>query len=171
MCRIVMAAVLVALGTTTLPGQTASTRPQFAVASIKPSDSTDPRRYISGMQRGSFKAVNYTLKDLIRFGWNVRAYQVFGGPKWLDSDRYNIEVKPESPFDVPGRDNEGDRTIRLMVQSMLNDRFKLKVHRETKETRVYFLEVAKNGPLMKGSVEPADQGPHVQDAKGQTDSA
>jgi hypothetical protein len=73
------------------------------------------------MQRGGFKAMNYTLKDLIRLGWDVRSYQISDGPKWLDSDRYDIEVKPEAPFDVPGPGNEGDHRLRLMVQSMLAD--------------------------------------------------
>lgn len=106
MSRIIAAALLIALGTTILSGQTISTQPRFAVASIKPSDSTDPRRYITGMQRGDFRAVSYTLKDLIRLGWDVRSYQISGGPKWLDSDRYNIEVKPEVPFDVSGPGDE-----------------------------------------------------------------
>jgi uncharacterized protein (TIGR03435 family) len=99
MSRIITAALPIALGTTILSGQTISTQPQFGVASIKPSNSTDPRRHITAMQRGDFRAVNYTLRDLIRLGWDVRSYQISGGPKWLDSDRYNIEVKPEVPFD------------------------------------------------------------------------
>lgn len=168
MRRIVTAAILVALASTMLSSsQTTPTQPRFSVASIKPSASTDPRRYITGLQHGDFKAVNYTLKDLIRLGWDVRSYQITGGPKWLDSERYNVEVRPEAPFDVPGRNNEGDRALRLMVQSMLTDRFKLKLHREKKEMGVYFLVIAKNGPSLKPSVEPADQGPHIQDGKGQ----
>jgi uncharacterized protein (TIGR03435 family) len=164
---ITAAAILAALGSTILSGQTTSTRPQFEVASIRPSTSTDPRRYITGMQRGDFKATNYTLKDLIRLGWDVRSYQISGGPKWLDSDRYNIEVKPEVPFDVPGPGNEGEHRFRLMVQAMLADRFKLKLHRATQEMRAYFLVIGKNGPSLKRTGESADQGPHIQDGKGQ----
>jgi uncharacterized protein (TIGR03435 family) len=97
MPRISTAAILVALGSTILPGQTRSTQPQFEVASIRPNTSTDLQRYITGMQRGGFKAINYTLKDLIRLGWDVRSYQISDGPKWLDSDRYDIRGKAGSP--------------------------------------------------------------------------
>jgi uncharacterized protein (TIGR03435 family) len=54
-----------------------------------------------------------------------------------------------------------------MVQSMLADRFLLKLHRETKEMSVYFLVIGRNGPRLKPTAEPADQGPHIQDGKGQ----
>jgi uncharacterized protein (TIGR03435 family) len=165
MPRMTTAAILVALKSTILLGQT-TTQPQFAVASIRPNTSTDPRRYITGMQRGDLKAINYTLKDLIRLGWDVRSYEISGGPKWLDSDRYNIEAKPEVPLDVPGPGNEGDHRLRLMVQAMLADRFKLKLHRETKEVSVYLLVIGRNGPRLKQTREPADQGPHIQDSKG-----
>lgn len=161
------AAILVALGSTILLSQTRSTQLQFEVASIRPNNSADLRRYITGMQRGDFKAINYTLKDLIRLGWDVRSYQISGGPKWLDSDRYDIEVKPEVPFDVPGPSKEGDDRLRLMVQSMLADRFKLKLHRATKEMSVYFLVIGRNGPRLNQTGEPPDQGPHIQDGKGQ----
>jgi uncharacterized protein (TIGR03435 family) len=167
MSKISTATILIALGATILSGQVISTQPQFEVASIRPNTSTDLRRYITGMQRGGFRAINYTLKDLIRLGWDVRSYQISDGPKWLDSDRYDIEVKPEVPFDVPGPGNEGDRRLRLMVQSMLADRFKLKLHQGTKEMTVYFLVIGRNGPRLKQTGEPADQGPHIQDGKGQ----
>jgi uncharacterized protein (TIGR03435 family) len=166
--NIITAAILIALGsTTTLSGQSISAQPQFAVASIKTSSSTDPRRSITGMQRGAFRAVDYTLKDLLRLGWDVRSYQISGGPKWLDSDRYDIEVKPDVPFDVPGPGGEGQQRLRLMVQSMLADRFKLTLHREKKETSVYFLVIGRNGSSLKRAGESPDQGPHIQDGKGQ----
>jgi uncharacterized protein (TIGR03435 family) len=166
MPRITSSAILLALGSPILAGQTISTQPRFEVASIKSSSSTDPRRHITGMQRGDFKATNYTLKDLIRLGWDVRSYQITGGPKWLDSDRYNIEVKPEAPFDVPRPGNEGERRLRLMVQSMLADRFKLKLHRESKEMRVYFLVSGRTGPTFNRTTQSVDQGPHIQDGRG-----
>jgi uncharacterized protein (TIGR03435 family) len=168
MPRISTATIWVALGPTILSGQAGlSTQPQFEVASIRPNTSVDLRRFITGMQRGDFKATNYTLKDLIRLGWDVRSYQITGGPKWFDSDRYDIEVKPGVPFAVPGPGNEGDHRLRLMVQAMLAARFKLKVHRDTKEMSVYFLVIGRNGSRLRQTGESADQGPHIQDGNGQ----
>lgn len=166
MFRITSAGILIAWGATVLSGQSTPTQPRFDVASIKPTSSTDPRRHITGMQRGDFKATNYTLKDLIRLGWDVRSYQITGGPKWLDTDRYNVEVKPEAPFDVPGPGNEGEHRLRLMVQSMLANRFKLKLHREVKEMGVYFLTIGRSGPTLSRTAQSVDQGPHIQDGRG-----
>jgi uncharacterized protein (TIGR03435 family) len=79
--------------------------------------------------------------------------QVIGGPSWLDTDRFDIEAK-------------NDRTISadqswLMVQAFLQDRFQLKVHRDTRELPVYNLVSAKGGIKMKSS---ADQSlPHRYD--------
>jgi uncharacterized protein (TIGR03435 family) len=65
-----------------------------------------------------------------------------GGPVWIDSDRYQIAAKAEG---TPGQE-----TMRgPMLRALLEDRFKVKVHRETREVPVYSLTVAKNGPKLK----------------------
>jgi hypothetical protein len=85
------------------------------------------------------------LRDLIvtAYGGNVRA-QVIGGPKWIDSDRYEIIAR--SSEDHPRAELLGP-----MLRALLEDRFQLKVHRETKEGRIYKLTVAKNGPNLQPS--------------------
>ena len=78
---------------------------------------------------------------------------VSGGPQWLDIDRYDIEAKAEG--------NPSAQTMEgPMLQALLEDRFRLKIHRETKEIPVYNLVVAKDGfklqPMTDGSCTPFD---------------
>lgn len=86
--------------------------------------------------------VGRTLKMLISEAWGVKTYQVTG-PEWLDSERYEITgVLPE------GKTRE---QAKFMLQNLLADRFRIKMHRETKEMAVYALVVGKNGPKLKAS--------------------
>jgi uncharacterized protein (TIGR03435 family) len=79
--------------------------------------------------------------------YNVKGYQITG-PKWLDSERFDIVAK------VPKGATKEE--ARVMLQNLLAERFKLSLHRETKELPVYGLVVGKNGSKLK---ESADQGP------------
>jgi uncharacterized protein (TIGR03435 family) len=78
----------------------------------------------------------------------MRRIPIEGGPSWIDSDRYQIEAKAEG---APGQE-----MIRgPMLQALLEDRFKLKIRRETREVPVYALTVAKGGPK---NLQPAKEG-------------
>jgi len=79
-----------------------------------------------------------TMVDLIATAYGVDASTVQGGPIWLESDRFEVIAK--APATTP------PATVKLMLQSLLADRFKLVIHRETKEMPVYALVVAKGGP-------------------------
>ncbi len=93
---------------------------------------------------------NVSLKDLIQAAWDVKAYQITG-PSSLESARFDITAK------VPkGATKEQSR---LMLQSLLEDRFKLKLHHSTREQPIYALMVAKNGPKLKESVEDPNAPP------------
>jgi uncharacterized protein (TIGR03435 family) len=78
---------------------------------------------------------------------------VVGGPGWLDSDLYDLDAKAEGSASV-------DQTVGRMLQAFLEDRCRLKVHREAHETPVYAVTVAKDGPKLKestpGSCTPLD---------------
>ena len=90
---------------------------------------------------GRLTISNGNLRMLIRFAYNVDDTQISGGPPWIDSDRYDIVAK-----------GEGDATtdqLRQMLQTLLSDRFCLKIHRESKELPVYNLVVAKSGAKLK----------------------
>lgn len=83
--------------------------------------------------------------------WRIEPFQVSGGPAWLDSVRYNIVAKPES------RPKQGD--VSMMMQALLEDKFQLKFHRETKELPVYAMVMAKkDGKLGPGLTESKADG-------------
>lgn len=94
-----------------------------------------------------------SIRALIRAAYGVfdangqmlaRPINVVGGPGWLDSDLYELDAKAEGAASV-------DQTVGRMLQAFLEDRCKLKVHREAHETAVYALTVAKGGSKLKES--------------------
>ena len=139
--------------------QPAGTKPSFEVATIKPSTSGDNRIAILAQPGGRFVATNASLKMLMGTAWRVRDFQISGGPNWAGTDRWNIEAKAEAGS-IPPPTGPPDPTVipplMLMLQSLIEDRFQLKIHRETKELPVYELVVARGGPKIKPS---EDQSP------------
>jgi uncharacterized protein (TIGR03435 family) len=93
-------------------------------------------RFTAGMVTGR----NVTAKRIILEAYHLTDTQLGGGPAWLDSDRYDLEAKAAGSTDTG--------QLRLMLQSMLADRFKLVARRETREMAVYVLTVARNGPKL-----------------------
>src|SRR5262245_48236698 len=129
-----------------------ATKPSFEVASVKRNVSGDS--YMDGSAGGRFIARAIPLRMLITEAYNVRDVQVMGGPTWMDTDRWDVEGKPQAndaqkpvSLDGPAAANRG----RLMLQSLLEDRFQLKAHWETRELPVYELTVARGGPKIKTS--------------------
>jgi len=114
--------------------------PQFEAASIKPS-TADPGSSGINTGNGRMNAFNVTLKRCIMGAYSVGPDQVLGGPDWLDSDRWEILARAEQPV--------GDHALMTMLQTLLADRFKLTLHRESKPIEVYDIEVAKNGPKLE----------------------
>lgn len=124
--------------------QPTAARPEFEVLSVKPGDPNDPAS--SGRTTpGGLEMRNTTLNNLVRGAYNLNEYQLDGGPKWMNSAKFNIDAK--LPAGVP-RDQ-----IPLMMQAMLADRFKLEFHRETRTLREYALVVAKGGPKLQTASE------------------
>jgi uncharacterized protein (TIGR03435 family) len=78
--------------------------------------------------------------------------QVSGAPKWFDSDRFHVDAKMDGPVaDALQKLSPPDQILarQKMLQALLADRFKLVIHRETRELPVLFLVVAKNGPKLQ----------------------
>jgi uncharacterized protein (TIGR03435 family) len=89
---------------------------------------------------------------LITLAYRVRDFQITGGPGWLGTDGWDIEARVEEgsfslPTTPPDPNTPDPMSIRL--QSLLEDRFKLKFHRDTKELPIYELSIAKGGPKIK----------------------
>jgi uncharacterized protein (TIGR03435 family) len=121
--------------------------PRFEVASVKRGSewTLEVPMIVRPQPGGRLTTTNAPLIILIQRAYGVQAYQVVGGPAWVSSDGYNIEAKPET--------NTDQKQMWLMLQTLLADRFKLKVHRETKELPVYALTATKGGlklPKPKG---------------------
>ena len=135
-----------------LPGAT------YDVATIKPSD-PDTRGGSSGPRsNGVFSSKNQPLKNAICNAYSVLPIQCLGGPAWLESDRYDIEAKPDSATAeqlLKLSLKERDPVQRRMQQALLADRLKLKVHFETREISIFALVVAKSG-LKMHEAQPGD---------------
>jgi uncharacterized protein (TIGR03435 family) len=116
---------------------------KFEAASIHPNPGGNEGSVVDFEDSGLLRASNASLKMLIRSAYGVQADQIVGGPKWLDSDRYDIEAKTGHP--IKGADEEP------FLQHLLADRFQLRTHTEKRELTVYRLEVAKTGFLLKPS--------------------
>ena len=111
----------------------------FDVASIRPNSSGSTR---SGehTSHGTLTVTNDSVRELIKFAYDLKDYQISGGPGWLDTNRYDIVAKI-------GRDI-GDTDLKLLTQSLLVDRFKLRVRREKRLITAYSLIIAKAGPRL-----------------------
>ena len=132
----------------------------FEVATIKPTNPEFRGILVGGFRVGRFSAQGFTLKDLIGYACDVDNRQIFGGPKRCESDRYDVVGKPEKTGPL-SQDN-----AKLMLQTLLTERFKLKIHREKKEMPVYVLTVAKGGLKMKPRTEGDGGAPGGMGIKG-----
>src|ERR1700724_2511026 len=109
--------------------------PKFEVASIRPSNSADRRPFFDVQPGGSFIAKNVSVKRLIEWAYDIKDFQISGGPGWVGSDLYDISANAENSGN-PDKSN-------LRLQSLLAERFQLAIRRETKDLPVYALVVAK----------------------------
>jgi uncharacterized protein (TIGR03435 family) len=136
----------------TLFGQTPAARPEFEVASIKPGSPPGANRVLGGMHMDGAQ-VSWTflsVKDYIGSAYRVKNYQI-SGPDWLASQRFDITAK------LPAGSSSKD--VPEMLQSLLEDRFQMRSHREEKELPVYGLMIGKGGLKMRES--PPDSGAEV----------
>lgn len=124
-------------------GQNQPPRAEFEVASVKKSATPEPGQYNMGLHiDGAMVSCTYlSLKSYISMAYQVPDTRI-NGPEWLDSERFDIVAK----LPTGGRDQ-----LRAMIQSLLADRFKLVLHKGSKEFPVYALVVGKNGPKLKES--------------------
>jgi uncharacterized protein (TIGR03435 family) len=130
---IVAAGVLLAIAAAAVFAQPVN-RPKFEVASIKPSQTRSFRMVRPFPGRLTADA---PVSMLIQNAYTLQSFQIVGGPSWMDSDHYAIDAKADG--------NPTHAELFLMLQSLLEDRFQLKVHRETRELPVYALEANKGG--------------------------
>jgi len=126
-----------------------SSTPPFEVASIKPAaPDARPGRVAYALNGarintnpGLLSIRSISLKDLIAAAYGLQAYQISGGPAWVDSDQFEITAKSTNPA--------SREQLLLMLRALLSDRFRLEFHSATKEIPAYALTVAQSGKLQK----------------------
>jgi uncharacterized protein (TIGR03435 family) len=118
--------------------------PSFEAAAIK---RANPEHKGSGISvdKARIKIINAPLKFMVWFAWDVKEFQVSGGPSWVDNERFDIDAVAAKPFE------KGE--VQAMLQTLLADRFNLAVHHETQDKQGYALVIAKNGPKLPPPVD------------------
>lgn len=132
---------------------------QFEVASVKPAAPDAPGSTFNFTQGGGLSIRNGDMRGILEAAFDVREFQIEGGPAWMNTVRYDIYAKSEFGEDPAGRPTpETVRQTRLKLQALLAERFQLKVHRESRELPVYALAVGKNGPKLTAGTETPNAG-------------
>ena len=121
-----------------------ASNPVFDVASVrvaKPGDVQEDREDIR-TSPGTLVMRHVSLKSCIQWAYGLSAFQL-SGPDWLASDRFDITAKAAEPAQ--------EDQLRLMLQSLLTERFKLDLRRTEKEEQIYILTVLRSGPKFRAS--------------------
>jgi uncharacterized protein (TIGR03435 family) len=121
--------------------QPSSDKPVFEVTSIKVNNSGQQGTQALREPGGLYRVTNATLRALVASAYTnefpPKGRLIFGGPSWIDSERFDIEARAKGDLSSA---NE-----RLMLQSLLESRFKLSLHHETRQLPLYALTVTKAG--------------------------
>jgi uncharacterized protein (TIGR03435 family) len=162
MRRTVLGGVIVAAGAVAALAQTTAPPVTLDVASVKRRDPADWTNIdLRTRPGGTVVATNFPLTGLISVAYGVQRSQVVGGPDWVrDSEKYDVVARS-----VEGL--SGGDAMRTILRAVLEDRFKLKTHRATRELPVFTLLPVRPGtpgPRLKPSPVTCVAGPITPDA-------
>ena len=159
--KIVSCGLSFLLSMTTAFSQTPAQRPSFEVASIKRNVSGRAASPVAIIEGNRVLLDHATLRGLVRWAYHpapggpqfYAPDQLIGLPGWADTDFFDVEARAGTAAPLA--------QMQFMMQPILEDRFQLKAHRETREMPVYTLAVAKGGPHLKLSEDqtPTDPRP------------
>ena len=128
-------------------------------ASIKPSALNTPtyagsKQHMIRMMYGpdGFQAANVTLKALLEEAYQVQASQISGGPDWLDSAAFDVQVKLAKADTNAPPSKQQMLQLRQALQKLLAEHTSLVLHSETKTLPIYALEVGENGSKLRPSL-------------------
>ena len=114
--------------------------PGWDVVSVKARDPNDTSNNQSLNFKGrQFVMVNRTVQGMLLFAYGLQRVQIVGAPHWIETERWDVQGVP----DVPGHPSL--KQMQSLTRKLLEERFGLKVHRETKELAVYAITVGKGG--------------------------
>jgi uncharacterized protein (TIGR03435 family) len=138
-----------------LQGQPSTRASQsFEVATLKQNKSGERGSGIRRLPGGRVTVTNMPVRGLITFAYQLGQYQLVGGPAWLDNDRYDITAKLEGNPEWEGPGSGKPDPIQLAMQALFAERFKLKLHTESRDLDAYALVMLKPGmpgPALKPS--------------------
>jgi len=125
-------------------------QPAFEVASIR---SHGPEVRVVGLSISGPRVTveAFALANLITYAYDLKPYQVIGGPDWAAIERFDLAAKAEGDATV------SKEQVREMLKTLVADRFKVQLHRAMREMPVYALVIAKGGPKLAPS--PTDAKP------------
>jgi uncharacterized protein (TIGR03435 family) len=115
----------------------------FEAATIKPSNPEESNHLSKFYPGGRFVATAVSLKNLVLIAYRLQDFQLAGGPKWCESEMYDVNAKPATSI--------SNAETRLMLQNLLKERFKLELHRESRQMPVFELVVGGKGPHLQAS--------------------
>lgn len=128
----------------------------FDVASVKESKVDPSRGFIMGgpnpAHSSKLSVTNMTASDLIWWAYGIDSSRISGLPEWATSIRFNVQAKSDSTVDdtlAKLSDSRAKLEKQHMVQTMLADRFQLKVHPDSREATIYELTIARGGPKLQ----------------------
>ena len=154
------------VGTVRAQSPDANKSPGFEVASVKPSN-PNPSGPLGAIPMvlppigGRFSATNVPLRVLIRMAYEVQDFQIVGGPAWQLSNKFDIVAKAEDGFKGSTKD------VLPMVKALLVDRFRLKVHTETREMPISALVIARSDKKLGPDIKPSTSDCSAAEAEAQ----
>jgi uncharacterized protein (TIGR03435 family) len=120
--------------------------PGWEVASVKAHDPNDPSNRQTMSTRGrEFVVINRTVHGMLLFAYGLHKKQIAGEPAWTETARWDVEGVP----DVPGQPDL--KQTQKLIRKLLEERFGLKAHKESRELAVYAVTVAKSGQKISRS--------------------
>ncbi len=146
---------------------------KFEVASVRPGDPNSQGSSIRPGPQGGIRTENTTIMTLLSFAYDLREFQVAGGPEWIRSARWNITGTPDVPEEAPGpgmsreKMEAGFKRHGQRMQALLAERFGLVLRVENREMPVYTLKVGRDGHKLVASKE----GPHMRNGRNQMEGA
>jgi uncharacterized protein (TIGR03435 family) len=128
--------------------------PKFEVASVRPNTSGDNRMSSKPLPGGRYEAINIPLRSLIINSYSLQAQQLVGAPAWISSERFDIVAKADGELGPPVS-RDAPSPLQLMIRGLLEERFKLKVHREPREVPIYTLVLARADGRLGSGLRPS----------------
>jgi uncharacterized protein (TIGR03435 family) len=134
-------------------------QPAFAVATIRPSSAAVQFEHDGKTETtpGTLRMRDVSVQTCIKWAYGVQNSQITG-PAWIDSEKFDITAKADAPAT--------EEQMKLMLQTLLTDRFKLSFHHQSKELKAFVLTVAKGGAKVTPAAAPAAKPFHQNSANG-----